>query len=159
MSENEWVILAGEVVPGHQVASRGSDHYPKGTLELQAPFFRERGLDLSGYFSATLNISIAPLTFKLRNAEMHFSGVEWTTKHPPEDFSFSRCRVHFEQTGYEGWIYYPHPETKVRHHQNESLIEVIAPFVAGLSYGARIGLEVQRREVEVSNEVGSLELQ
>ncbi|MEP7270292.1 MAG: hypothetical protein ABI882_02250 [Acidobacteriota bacterium] len=152
------MLLSGEVMRGHQVASRASEHYDRGALELQMPFFKERGLDLSGYYSATLNISIAPLTFRMINAELHFSRVAWTSKHPPEDFSFSRCRVHFKETSHDGWIYYPHPETKVRHHQNASLIEVIAPFIAGLGYGSKVGLEVNKSEVEVSGEATSKEV-
>ena len=40
---------------GHEVASKKSVHYPQGTIEMQ--FFKERGLDLSGFHRGTLNIS------------------------------------------------------------------------------------------------------
>ena len=42
---------------GHEVASKKSVHYPQRTIEMQAPFFKERGLDLSGFHRGTLNIS------------------------------------------------------------------------------------------------------
>lgn len=34
--------------------------YPAGTIALQAPFFREHGVDLSPYFPGTLNVDLAP---------------------------------------------------------------------------------------------------
>lgn len=97
---------------GHQVASRPSAAYPYSALEKQKPHFKERGLDLSPYFNGSLNISIAPLEFEMIKPEYTFSLVEWTDLHPPETFSFSRCRVWFDGKFYHGWVYYPHPETK-----------------------------------------------
>ena len=134
---------------GHNVASTKSEHYPRGTIEMQAPFFRERGLDLSGFYSGTLNISIAPRKFRIRNARFHFPAVQWTSKHPPEHFSFSPCTVIRDRTEYSGVIYYPHPETKARHHQDDSVIEVLAPWIDGIGYGDRLELEVEDSEIEV----------
>ena len=143
------MILSGELVRGHQVASRRSEHYPRGTIEMQAPFFKGRGLDLSPYFSGTLNISIAPHTFKVREAKLHFSAVRWTSRHPAEDFSFSCCRLSVGGVKYDGWVYYPHPETKARHHQDESVIEVIAPHIPDLRYGDRIDIELRSAEIDI----------
>ena len=150
MGEDAFQRLEGVLVRGHNVASQKSEHYPQGTIEMQAPFFKERGLDLSGFYSGTLNISIAPRTFCVRNARFHFPAVRWTSKHPPEHFSFSPCRVIVENSFYEGLIYYPHPETKARHHQDDSVIEVLAPYVAEVRYGDRIRLEVRPAEIEVT---------
>ncbi len=116
---------------------------------MQAPFFKERGLDLSSYFSGTLNISIAPHTFKLRQPELHFPAVRWTSDHPAEDFSFSQCRLGVRGVKYNGWVYYPHPETKARHHQSGSVIEVLSHFIPDLRYGDRIDLELRAAEVDV----------
>lgn len=150
MVNENWRTFSGEVVRGHQVASRRSEHYPEGTIKLQSPFFKERGLDLAGYYSATLNISIFPYTFKVKKAEYYFRQVEWTTKHPPEDFSFSRCRITHHHTGYEGLIYYPHPETKIRHHQNSSMVEVIAPYIEAIKYGDLVEIALNLNEIDVS---------
>ena len=46
-------------------------------------------------------------------------------------------------------IYYPHPETKARHHQNDSVIEVLAPWIEGIQYGDHLDLEVRESEVEI----------
>ena len=59
----------------------------------------------------------------------------WTDLHPPEHFSFSHCRVAFARDEYQGWIYYPHPETKRRNFQDPSLLEVICPHIRGLTIG------------------------
>lgn len=149
MSEERVMRVAGVLVRGHRVASRESEHYPQGTIEMQAPFFKERGLDLSGFFSGTLNISIAPRTFRIQNARFHFPAVHWTNKHPPEHFSFSPCRLIFKDREFQGLIYYPHPETKARHYQNDSMIEVLAPWIDGIAYGDHLQIEVQESEVEI----------
>jgi hypothetical protein len=146
----EWISLQGILVEGYHVASGPSKDYPYGTLERQRPLFKARGLDLKGYFNGTLNVNISPLTFKLIKPEFTFHHVEWTDLHPPEDFSFSRCRVMFQGIEYEGWIYYPHPGTKLRNFQNPSLLEVVTVQIPGIKYGdvMRVWVNPQRIEVD-----------
>ena len=93
MTNNQWITVSGVVEWGYKVASgQATDSpYPGGDLEMQLPLFVKLGLDLSSFYRATLNISIRPYTFTVRNPEFTFRQVEWTTRHPPEDFSFSRC--------------------------------------------------------------------
>ena len=140
--------LLGILTRGHQVASRPSKDYPYSTLEKQKPYFKSLGLDLYPYFNGTLNISIAPLTFKILLPEFTFKNVEWTDLHPPETFSFSRCNVIFKSQNYAGWVYYPHPETKKNHFQNPSLIEVITFEIPDIQYGDTVELEVNEDEVK-----------
>ncbi|HCR71184.1 MAG TPA: hypothetical protein DIW23_07065 [Anaerolineae bacterium] len=144
--------LSGILVRGHQVASRPSKDYPYSTLEKQKPYFKELGLDLYPYFNGTLNISIAPLTFKMRQPEFTFEKVEWTDLHPPETFSFSRCNVIFKSKEYAGWVYYPHPETKKNHFQNPSLIEVIAIEIPNIQYGDSVDVEINEDEIKVEGQ-------
>ena len=139
--------LSGILVRGHQVASRPSKDYPYGTIEKQKPFFTALGLDLHEYFNGTLNISIAPLTFEMSSPELTFPLVEWTDLHPPETFSFSRCKVIFNGAEFQGWVYYPHPETKERHFQNPSLLEVIAHEIPNIHYGDSVEVEVNLDEI------------
>jgi hypothetical protein len=135
---------------GHQVASRPSAAYPYSSVEKQKPYFKALGLDLSPYFTGTLNISIAPLEFEMVNPEFTFPLVEWTDLHPPETFSFSRCKVIFNGKEYAGLVYYPHPETKKAHFQNPSLIEVISYEIAGIKYGDALELEINPQEISVT---------
>jgi hypothetical protein len=145
-----WSLLPGILARGYRVASGPSADYPYGALERQCPLFKARGFDLEGYFKGTLNVDIRPATFKMLKPEYTFPLVEWTDLHPPETFSFSRCRVIYREVEYEGWVYYPHPETKLRNFQNPSLLEVIARPIPGLQYGEALSVWVNRDEIEVS---------
>ncbi len=140
-------ILHGILMRGHQVASRLSKDYPYSSLEKQKPLFKALGLDLYKYFNGTLNISIAPLEFEMIKPEYTFELVEWTDLHPPETFSFSRCKVIFKGGEYPGWVYYPHPETKKTHFQNASLIEVITSEIPDIQYGDGLDIEVNLDEI------------
>ena len=146
-----WTLLTGTLARGYRVASGPSQDYPYGALDRQRPLFKARGLDLDGYFNGSLNIDIRPATFSMQKPEYTFPLVEWTNLHPPETFSFSRCRVVYREIEYEGWVYYPHPETKRRNFQNPSLLEVIAQPIPGIEYGDALGVWVNTDEIIVSN--------
>jgi hypothetical protein len=144
-----WTLVRGILVRGYRVASGPSQDYPYGALERQRPVFKVRGLDLDGYFNGTLNIDIRPYTFELVKPEFTFQDVEWTDLHPPEHFSFSRCKVIYQDVEYDGWIYYPHPETKLRHFQTPSLLEVIADPIPGIQYEDEVSVLLNPKEVVV----------
>jgi hypothetical protein len=146
----ERVVVGGVVVEGYRVASRPSKDYPYASLEKQKPLFKARGLDLDSFFLGTLNISIAPKRWEMLEPQYTFRGIAWTDLHPPEDFSFSACRIHNEGKEYPGWVYYPHPETKIRHFSNTSLIEVITDLIPGIGYGSYLELEVKPKEIRIS---------
>lgn len=142
--------ITGKVVRGHQVASRPSKDYPYSTLEKQKPYFKQLGLDLYSYFNGTLNISIAPLEFEIIHPTYIFELVEWTDLHPPETFSFVRCKVIFKNKDYEGLVYYPHPETKKTHFQNPSIIEVITYTIDDIQYGDSVLVELDSDKVKIN---------
>jgi hypothetical protein len=85
--------------------------------------------------------------------EYTFRQVAWTDLHPPEDFSFSRCTVRFKDASHAGYVYYPHPETKKRHFENASLLEIISGFIPGIQYGERVELELNADEIRIQAEV------
>ena len=145
-----WILLHGILVEGYRVASGPSKDYPYGALDRQRPLFKARGLDLSGYFNGTLNIDIRPFSFTMVKPEFTFRSVEWTDLHPPEHFSFSHCKVIYKEVEYNGWVYYPHPETKLRHFQNPSLLEVIAEPIPGITYGDELDVRVNPDEIAMS---------
>ncbi len=145
-----WTTIRGVLVQGYGVASGPSKDYPYGALDRQRPIFKERGLDLSEYFNGTLNTDIRPYEFKMLKPEFTFRNVEWTDLHPPEHFSFSRCHVLYGGREYDGWVYYPHPETKKRNFQNPSLVEVIAAPIEGIKYGDALEVQLNPERVEVS---------
>jgi hypothetical protein len=136
-------VLGGIVVPGHGVASGSavSSPYSLGSIAMQMPFFAARGLDLSHYWAGTLNVSIAPMAWSLLRADHCFEHLAWTHLHPAETFSFVRLHLTWRNQRKAAWLYYPHPETKATHHQNASVMEIIAPRLEGLGYGDAVTLE------------------
>ena len=141
--------IKGIIVQGYRVASAPSKDYPYGALEKQRPHFAIRGLDLNNYFNGTLNIDIRPFEFTMLKPQFTFRHMEWTDLHPPEHFSFSRCKVIFKEVEYDGWVYYPHPETKLRHFQNPSLLEVIAMPIPDIQYGDEVSVWVNDEEIQI----------
>lgn len=145
----QWISVHGILVQGYHVASGPSADYPYGALERQRPLFAARGFDLGACFNGTLNVDIRPQTFRMLKPEFTFHHVEWTDRHPPEHFSFSRCQVIYQAVEYDGWVYYPHPETKIRNFQNPALLEVIAVRIPGIQYGDELDVVVNAEEIEV----------
>ena len=147
----QWVWLQGRLQRGHRVASgTGSDRrYPQGTIAMQLPYFQAMGLDLTPYFKGTLNVSIAPARFELVAPEYTFERLHWTDLHPPETFSFSHCRLRFGAGEWAGLLYYPHPETKTVHFQDASILEMLAPPIAGIKYGDRLEIALNPEAVRL----------
>ena len=151
MTKSNLVTLTGIVKPGHQVASGQAvdSPYERGTLEMQLPYFRDLGLDISSFYLGTLNVSIAPQTFEFKAPKYTFEGVKWHRDYPAETFSFATAIVIHRANSYNGWVYYPHPETKIGHFQDDSIIEIIAPEIADLNYGDRLSLKLNPQEIRV----------
>lgn len=137
--------ITARVVEGHRVASglNGDARFPGGTLRMQFPFFLARGLDLSSFHLGTLNVSIAPLAYRVLQARYTFANMKWHPTEPAEDFSFFEVRAGCpDKTSVSGYIYYPHPDTKPEHFQQPDVLELLLPFVKGLRYGMELNLVV-----------------
>lgn len=143
--------VLGILKSGHRVASGIAEDnpYEKGTIEMQLPFFRALGLDLSKFYLGTLNIDIAPHRFQVVEPQYTFYNVKWHPDYPAEDFSFSPCQIVFKNITYEGFVYYPHPETKIGHFQDSSIIEVIAPQISEIEYGHYIAIALEPSEIQI----------
>lgn len=151
MPRPRWITLTGRLEKGYRVASGPSKAYPEyGSIEKQKPYFKELGLDLDHTFNGTLNISIRPYEFRMAGPEYTFENVEWTELTNAETFSFSRCKIEFRGKEYDGWVYYPHPETKKDHFQDASTVEVLAPFIAGIEYGDAVEISLDAMEIEIT---------
>ena len=149
MSQSKTVSCT--LLKGHQVASgQASDTpYPAGSIELQLPHFKALGLDLSEFYLGTLNLSIAPQSFKILKPLFKFERVIWIEGFPPETFSFVDCSVWYGGSAYFGYLYYPHPETKTQHFHNDQLIEVICQKIPDINYGAQLTLEYDPLELQI----------
>ena len=142
------------VQEGHQVASGQADDspYPRGSIEMQAPYFKEYGINLDEYYSATLNLFIAPYIFEVVSPEFTVRNLKWVEGFPAEDFSFSKCEIVFADKKYKGLVYYPHPETKIGHFHSQSLIEIITKHIPNIAYGDEVYLKLNQAEINIKSE-------
>ncbi|MFA4995314.1 MAG: hypothetical protein WC521_08455 [Bdellovibrionales bacterium] len=144
---------------GHRVASGESTsdkRFPGGTIRMQEPFFKERGLDFHAFFGGdfvygTLNLSIAPHHFKIAKPQFFFSQIKWTDIFPPENFYLSPAEVRFRTKNYKALIYIPDPATKPDHFQAPEVIEVIAQRVEGISSGDEVVLSYPAEALEINH--------
>lgn len=149
----DWIAVTGIVTPGHRVASGQNQNprFPGGTLAMQKPMFQQRGLSLDHYFGGTINLSIDPKQYRVRQPKVTFRSVDWSNDSPPEDFSFFDCRVVLEVgRRQDGLIYYPHPDTKPEHFQSPSILEILTDFITGLTYGDQLVIEVNQAQIMIS---------
>jgi len=144
--------IKGKIIPGHGVASgKGKDpRYPKGTLRLQAPYFKERGLDLDGYYLGTLNVDIAPKSFKIGEAKYFFEGIAWSDHIPPENFYFFEAALIHNNKKYDGLVYMPDPKTKVDHEQLATVLELILPPIEGITTDDLVTLEINEKSLQIA---------
>ena len=149
MSSKRFIAV---VVKGHQVASgkAANSPYPKGSIEMQLPFFDERGLNLAQCYLGTLNLSIHPHQFSIVQPDFHFKNIEWAKGFAPEDFLFVECVVSYAGRSHQGYVYYPDPKTKIGHFQNASTIEVITEYIAGISYGDQVSISLDVNKVRIT---------
>jgi hypothetical protein len=149
---NDRLTVKGCVKQGYGVASGQAldPRFPQGTIAMQTAFFRNRGLDLSAYFAGTINLSIAPCKYEIRQAKYTFKQVKWSPNQPAEDFSFFDCQLLLNrERSIDGLIYYPHPETKPEHFQSPDILEIMAPFIDGLAYTDELVLAVDRQQINI----------
>ncbi|MCP3871335.1 MAG: hypothetical protein GY703_25185 [Gammaproteobacteria bacterium] len=152
-----WMGVRGVVQRGHRVASTAcSDpRFPGGTLQMQLPHFKKAGCNLEDYHPGTINLSIAPFEFKIRQADLTLRRIKWSSRVPAEDFSFVNCRVLQEESPpLPGLVYYPHPETKPEHFQPPEILEIITFRIPDLEYGDNLSIEVLRKQIEICRDTG-----
>ncbi len=136
--------VPGIVTAGHGVASGiGRDRrYPAGTICLQQPLFLERGIDLSPFFSGTLNVDLAPWK-PVPDNPVFDDTIQWFDA-IEERFLLSPAEVEVEgEAGgegrrYAGLWYYPHPATKPAHSQPNTVVELLLPWIEGIQVGSRV---------------------
>ena len=148
-----WINLHARVVTGHGVASGNANdpRFPEGTLAMQKPFFRELGLDLGKFHEGTLNLSIEPHQYAIRQAAFTFKKVNWSPDLPAEDFSFFNCRLKTKDMSKftDGLVYYPHPETKPEFFQDLSTLEILTSFISDVRTGDLIDLQMPNAEMTI----------
>ncbi len=149
-NKKDWIQVQGKLLKGYGIASgQAKDSpYPRGSIIMQTPFFFEQGLDIRPYYSATLNVSIAPKRWKIVDPEWTFRDVAWFER-CCETFSFSQCWIQYNKNELEGLIYYPHPETKPDHFHEDTILEILAPFLGEVGEGELVSVMLKRGEIEI----------
>ena len=80
--------------------------------------------------------------------------MKWHPTDPAEDFSFFDVRLQRANgVTVAGKIYYPHPDTKPAHFQQPDVLELLFPFVEGLSYGDEIKLLIPAEQMMIERPV------
>lgn len=155
----EKISLTGKLVQGHQVASgkAAESPYPAGTIEMQKPFFKKLGLDLTEYFNGTLNVKLQIQSFQIMQPDFQFENLVWAPGFNQETFSFLKCKLLHKSEQYIGWVYYPHPETKTQHFQQKDLIEILAPTIRDIVYGDELVLTFKKGTIHFRTPTSSNE--
>lgn len=155
MQTIEAVVQSGyQVASGHSTTDK---RFPGGTIRMQKPFFKERGMDLDAYFDndfvhGTLNLSIEPKTFTIGKTEYFFEEVKWTDQFGAENFFMSPAELRFKGNSYKAMIYIPDPSTKPDHFQKPTIIEVLAQTVPELAYGDTVTLAFNPEAILIAND-------
>jgi hypothetical protein len=146
------------VVQGHGIASGASQtdrRFPEGTIRLQLPLFKERGLDVHQYLGpnmvmGTLNLCIAPHRYRINRPQHAFSQVKWTPLQPAENFFLATAEIVFHERRYAALLYMPDPATKPAHFQPPDVIEVLAQRIPNLVYGSVLELGYRPADVTIT---------
>lgn len=117
---------------------------------MQGPYFQAMGLDLSRFHPGTVNVRIAPYSYRVGTPRATYRAVKWHPVAPAEDFSFFDIRVKTtDGEVVDGLVYRPHPETKPEHFQATDVLELLLPWVEGIRYGSVLELATQRDQLAI----------
>lgn len=150
MTWTPW--LPSVVVAGHGVASGRAkqDQFPGGAIRLQTPVFARLGVDLSSFHPGTINVDVSPHRVEVTAPRHRLELVEWMVGYPAETFSFVDMQIRVGSTSCDALLFYPHPETKPEHFQDPSVLEVLAPYIAGVAVGDAVEVRLAADQVEIS---------
>ncbi|MEW6982948.1 hypothetical protein AAD001_09890 [Colwelliaceae bacterium 6471] len=139
------------VVKGHQVASGMSINspYPKGTIALQTPYFKSLGLDLTDYFSGTINAQFDCQQIELMKYSHVFENLNWLKGLPSETFYFAPVKIEYKKKLYRAFVYQPDKQTKIDHFQENNVLELIAEQLPGLNYNEQLELIIEQGFLEI----------
>jgi hypothetical protein len=148
----DFIHVIGTVVRGHQVASglAVNNPFPLGTIEMQLPFFKKKGVNVDSLYLGTINVSISPKKFEVVSPKITMKNIKWSQDHDEETFSLLPCILIVDDSEHHVLIYYPHPETKIGHLKDKSTIEILSDYIVNISYGTRIMLKLNQYEIIIS---------
>ncbi len=127
-------LVKGKIVKGGGIATQ--------TVQKQSPFFKERGLDLYGYFIGTINMDISPRVFEVTNPDFDFRNIIWEDDFS-ENFKFVEISIMFEGNDYSGYLY--NPSRSINH---SGIMEILTVFIDGVENGKFIEIDIPESRVE-----------
>ena len=137
----------GVVISGYGVASgrSGDLRFPGGTIGMQEPIFRARGVSLATLLGAepllgTINVDVQPRKPDVIVPEIKLLDVNWSSMTPAENFWLFRATFAHAGLNYPAVIYMPDPSTKPEHFQSDGVIEIITRPIASLEPGAKVAI-------------------
>jgi hypothetical protein len=138
----QWVT--GVVGQGQGIASGRNpvEGDVRGTIRAQREFFRRAGIDTDRLYDGTINVDISPLRFEPIRPSLILRDVRWHPIWAPETFSLFACKVVVRELEHDGFVYYPHPETKPGIFPGHHIAEVWCPFIDGVTYGDAVKLGI-----------------
>lgn len=138
----DWI--PGRVIAGYGVASgrQTGCPYPGGSIRQQIPYFMQHGVDLSPYFSGTLNVDLAPIARVPDAAHIVFDGELAWFDGIVERFVLASIELRVRGISYQGLWYWPDPATKPDHVQKATVVELLLPWIEGLATGDRVEVRV-----------------
>lgn len=146
--------LVGIVVKGRTSASgmRFEGKSP-GTIELQKPFFSQAGIDITGLFNGTINVSIAPKLFNIEKPD-YMVTCKWSERFPEETFWLVRVTIKHHGSDYLGYWYYPTP-SEIKAHQTNNVVELLCPKIDGLKYGDEVIIKIKEKNIVLTDSVAA----
>ncbi|WJG09765.1 hypothetical protein [Aliiglaciecola sp. LCG003] len=145
--------VIGTLIAGHQIASgtNSNSPYPAGSIAMQLPKFKALGLDLSDCFAGTLNLQFAVNSVEIIKPDFTFEDVLWAEGFMAETFSFIGCEIALNNRVYKAWVYYPHPETKLRHFQQTNVLEILTLPIQPIRYGEQLEFHFDADKIAFHN--------
>lgn len=135
--------IQAKIIKGHQVASGLAQNtpFPEGTIKMQWAFFSDIPDIEELYNGGTVNLDINPYHFKAKNP-VHRKNITWF-ENITETFLFWPVKLTLNDCDYSGLIYYPDPADKYDHFKPDTQIELLLPYIDGLSYDTDVTIELE----------------
>ena len=144
------INVSGIVVEGHRIASGLNPTGKNGlnaTVVKQMPFFIKSGIPrMNEMFLGTVNVNLEGKTFEIKKPE-HKVICEWQ-KGVTETFYFISAVLLHKGKNYEGYVYFPLPESGFQE-RNREVIEFLMPQIFNLFYGDEVSFTLDESKLAV----------
>jgi len=145
----EGTIIRGKGYASGKNSVPGITSFKKGllgTISQQRKFFEKEIPNFKTYFNGTINMGIAPRTFKITNPDYHIT-CNWALN-LTESFDLLNVRVSYQGSSYPGLIYFPCP-SEIKAHKINDMFELITERIPGIKYGNSISISYDDEKLKL----------